>query len=223
MTERFTASNGWQVHRLEDGQCSLTKRVGHRDEVTWCGPDVYQAIAEHVQAERDAELGRWRSKKHPNYFAVREGNHLRVCDERMLRVWGFRNPFDVYDYDEEGRTATEVAREWFDAQEPPKPGFLQTVTWAPPSTLIEEIELFQPPARTALLSPGLTQNEPPAKLLLLKKQTLGVAGAGGGTGAGGGASPIPKEKDGPPGPTVTPKLNGISGSDGAGWAAAGLR
>ena len=103
------------------------------------------------------------------------------------------------------------------AQEPPYQLFLQTVTWAPPSTLIEEMELFQLPARCGLLSPGLTQKLPPLKLVLLKKQTLGVAGAGGG---GRGASPMPKEKDGPPGPTVTPKLNGMSGSDGpgAGWA-----
>lgn len=100
-------------------------------------------------------------------------------------------------------------------QEPPKPAPLHTVTWAPPATVIEEMELFQLPARLAVLSPELTQNLPPVKSRPLKNQTLATAGAGG-MGAGGGASPMPKEKDGPPGPTVTPKLNGMSGADGPG-------
>src|SRR5687768_2859482 len=99
------------------------------------------------------------------------------------------------------------------AQEPPYQTFLQTVTWAPPSTLMDEIALFQPPGRVGSSSPGEAQKWAPEKLLPLKKQTSAATGTG--------ALPIPKEKDGPPGPTVTPKLNGMSFC--CGCALAGLR
>ena len=105
-------------------------------------------------------------------------------------------------------------------QEPPYQVFLQTVTWAPPSTEMDEIESFQPPGRVGSLSPGETQYWAPEKLLPLKKQTSAATG----TGAGSGPLPMPKEMDGPPGPTVTSKLNGMSLLFcGCGWRLVGCR
>lgn len=45
----FTASNGYKVDRLADGQTKITRaNVGVFEHVTWCGGDEYLAIAEHA-------------------------------------------------------------------------------------------------------------------------------------------------------------------------------
>lgn len=76
MTE-FVASNGLRVYLDEHGG------------VAWGGPGdgqpwqkVTQAFREFFQAERDTELGRWRSKEHPEYVVYVADNGLaRVLNE----------------------------------------------------------------------------------------------------------------------------------------------
>lgn len=125
MNAPFVASNGWEVERLSDGQCSLRKPVVGTglDARTWCGPDEYEAIAEFVRNERDEELGRWRSPTHPDLvvYVVYPGNpgYVQVFSESTCYT-------AVYNEDgargaERATIFAEVAVEYFDAHKPEEP------------------------------------------------------------------------------------------------------
>lgn len=82
MSKRFTASNGWEVSRLDDGQTMLRKNRGTRDEITWCGGDVYDAIAEYVVAHRGA------SEPRKPWLAAKPGEvwELTIYGEKRAHV-----------------------------------------------------------------------------------------------------------------------------------------
>ena len=116
----FVASNGKRVETLEDGQIAIVQRIpgSPMEHRTWAGPGDTQALHEFFLAERDAELGRWRSKEHPDYVVYRAHFGCRVLHEPTANVYEYRSKDTGSDIP---LTAYLVAREWFDAQEPPKP------------------------------------------------------------------------------------------------------
>ena len=119
---RFTASNGLYV---ENGQVYLPD--GTRANVSSVRAVVLIEYGAHkAQVQRDAELGRWRSVEHPDYFAVGEGDDsVRVCDESALRVWGFTRKDAAEDPNAywaiNSEVACSVAREYFAAHPVPEP------------------------------------------------------------------------------------------------------
>jgi len=119
---RFTASNGLYV---ENGQVYLPD--GTRANVSSVRAVALIEYGAHkAQAERDAALGRLRSVEHPDYFAVGEGNDsVRVCDESMIRVWGFSREIAMKEPNAYSGTGSEaacsVAREYFAAHPVPEP------------------------------------------------------------------------------------------------------
>jgi len=119
---RFTASNGLYV---ENGQVYLPD--GTRANVSSVRAVVLIEYGAHkAQAQRDAELGRWRSVDHPDYSAVGAGDDsVRVCDESVLRVWGFTRKEAAEDPNAywaiTSEVACSVAREYFAAHPEPKP------------------------------------------------------------------------------------------------------
>jgi len=120
VSEPFVASNGWEVERLGDGQCSLRKAVAGTalDARTWCGPDEYEAIAEYARAEADAELGRWRSPTHPDYVVYPSNDgYIRVFSESACYVAVYTE--DAARGAHRATVFAEVAVEYFDAHKPP--------------------------------------------------------------------------------------------------------
>lgn len=108
--ERFTASNGWYI----EGDTLFWERGAFVD-----GEEL-EAVRLVLQEERDAQLGRWRSKKHPDYVVYKGAGEssIRVVSE----VSGYCGYYDACPYPAMAPIA-EVAREYFDAHkpEPPKP------------------------------------------------------------------------------------------------------
>ena len=121
---RFTASNGLYV---ENGQVYLPDGTKANADLSSVRAVLLIEYGAHqAQAQRDAELGRWRSVEHPDYFAVGEGDDsVRVCDESVLRVWGFSRKSAAEDPNAywaiNSEVACSVAREYFAAHPEPKP------------------------------------------------------------------------------------------------------
>jgi hypothetical protein len=119
---RFTASNGWYVEGND---------LRHPTGAFWCYSHGESALAlgeyyaQSVLANRDAELGRWRSVKHPDYFVIADGSDCAVVydDTTLHNFLVFRQ--------EAGRRAEPearkndvpvwVAREYFAAHPVPEP------------------------------------------------------------------------------------------------------
>ena len=122
--ERFTASNGLYV---ENGQVYLPDGTRANADLSSVRAVVLIEYGAHkAQAQRDAELGRWRSVDHPDYSAVGAGDDsVRVCDESVLRVWGFTRKEAAEDPNAywaiNSEVACSVAREYFAAHPEPKP------------------------------------------------------------------------------------------------------
>ena len=116
MTERFTASNGWEVN--EDGDLLRPSPGGMYAQAA--SPYMVAAVeyGRHLErTERDAELGRWRSKKHPDYVVYpKTENMILVFEESTGEATTF-----VRRVTNGSSAKHEVAREWFEAQKPPKP------------------------------------------------------------------------------------------------------
>lgn len=108
----FVASNGIRVYLDEHGgvEWSGGSRLGEPKNV------VTQAFREFFQAERDSELGRWRSKEHPEYVAYpKHDGSVRV----VLEATG--EGADHWRNRESGvLMGAAVAREWFAAHPEPK-------------------------------------------------------------------------------------------------------
>ncbi len=119
MTE-FVASNGASISVTSQGHGSIKyvsdDPIGHRGDQVGLAADDVRALREFFQHERDIELGRWRSKRHPNYVVLVDGrNDVCVLDERSAEVELVSRA---------GQSATEhaeVAREFFAAHPEPKP------------------------------------------------------------------------------------------------------
>jgi hypothetical protein len=120
---RFTAGNGWWVEGV------VLRHPGGAPEMNVLSSPA-QALMEYgarnAQAERDAELGRWRSVAHPDwvvYLASDAGDiddaNYRECvviDERNGERWRYGSDITVC-HSGEGK---EVAREFFAAHPVPE-------------------------------------------------------------------------------------------------------
>jgi len=118
---RFTASNGWYFHEEV-----LYEPDGSRFGPTW--PRWSLASIEYgahkAQAERDAELGRWRSVEHADFVAYDHGDgrvrFMRELDGISYSFTRdstiFRHPAGCAEF-----PFLVVAREYFAAHPEPKP------------------------------------------------------------------------------------------------------
>lgn len=115
----FVASNGKRIETLGDGQIAIVQPipgspVEHR---TWAGPGDTQALREFFLAKRDAELGRWRSKEHPEFVVYRVANGtIRVIDEVTSELVTLTAGIAIG-----ASLIHQVAREFFEAHPEPKP------------------------------------------------------------------------------------------------------
>lgn len=117
------------------------------------GAGAWPLIERAVLAKRDDELGRWRSPDYPDWFAVHDADVLRVCNERMLRVWGFNSVETTYNYSTEDTIATSVARHWYAEHEQAKPWLK-----AEPGE-VWELTLRSPSGNSENLQGALVNNE----------------------------------------------------------------
>lgn len=110
--EKFTASNGIAVEKDVHGCVSVGGINSLRDET--------QTLREFFQHERDQELGRWRSKEHPEYFGMAdEGNYIGwFYNERTNHGFYADRDTNVRLYTAEER---EVVAEYFGAHPEAKP------------------------------------------------------------------------------------------------------
>jgi|SRR5690625_1693292 len=118
MTTTFTASNGDTVETRHDGY--LVVKDSHHTE--WVSPLTVDTLREYFTAERDEQLGRWRSKEHPNYVVYPvEGKtrEVRVSNEATGVTRSFCDHPDYLEANSQIRTL--VAREYFAAHPEPKP------------------------------------------------------------------------------------------------------
>jgi len=89
---------------------------------------MWSALSELAWAERDASLGRWRSKEHPDYVVYVIDSRVRVLEESTGMSYGFdRATAEFPDYCRAGydthaeRRFQRVARAYFGAHPEPKP------------------------------------------------------------------------------------------------------
>lgn len=122
----YTASNGIELRVNDEGalerrnpegtnQWDEVRRIYLRESV------VSDALREFFRAERDEELGRWRSKEHPDYFVRRitRDEVSVVEDDSLAYKYIHRNGLEVGEWDD---TAWgEVAQAFFDAHPEPTP------------------------------------------------------------------------------------------------------
>lgn len=119
----FVASNGIRVYLDEHGgvEWSGGSRLGEPKNV------VTQAFREFFQAERDSELGRWRSKEHPEYVVYLAPEctdyDLRImCETSGDSMVYTRSEDDGSKRDHPWEsTWARVARAYFAAHPEPKP------------------------------------------------------------------------------------------------------
>lgn len=114
MTE-FTASNGIPVIKKEWGYCLTTGM--DLGVMTGVSNSQFDALREYFQAERDRELGRWRSKKDPNFIVVPDNlkYEVTVIDEQSgMKQWVTRGGGDGAE-----RSFVVIAEEYF-AEHPEK-------------------------------------------------------------------------------------------------------
>ena len=104
----FKARSGRAVRVYEDGSLNF-------DTPGYLNPDAAFDAAEWFQAERDAALGRWRSRSNPDWVVYPQESPLqvRVVHERTGRGY-------LYDVDEPDRfksaaVSAQVALEYFGA------------------------------------------------------------------------------------------------------------
>lgn len=120
--EKFTASNGWTVTELEDGQGSVMRPAGNREYVFWLGPTEADTLREFFQAERDAELGRWRWSENTDVVVRVNGpdpNTVEVYDEDSgLRATISRGGLGFEDFEP---YLMRAARDYFNAHPVPRP------------------------------------------------------------------------------------------------------
>jgi hypothetical protein len=126
--EKFTASNGIEIEFTANGY--LLGRRNERQQgasglVTHAtaGPEGIVALREFFQAERDAELGRWRTGAHPDIFARPfDSKRIEVYDEANGDQTSFaRNDVPSPDAPSGEWPPCVVARAYFAAHPVPRP------------------------------------------------------------------------------------------------------
>ena len=118
MTE-FVASNGYHIERTKSGDLLF---FAHGDELGHLSHGKQSALREFFLAERDAELGRWRSKEQPSVVAWPEPEDA----DRVFLLDEDRPEWGLVSRPRPGRYADAVgiwavAREFFAAHPEPKP------------------------------------------------------------------------------------------------------
>ena len=111
MTE-FVASNGNKIRHNETGLFVEGSSINDGDRLF---PSQVAALREFFQAERDTQLGRWRSKEHPNWVGYGGSHGVTLIDERDGYCEYTTKPSD------HGETSDLVATEFFAAHPEPKP------------------------------------------------------------------------------------------------------
>lgn len=87
MTDIFTASNGAEVYKREDGSIYILgnpKGSPDHGNALWPGNEV--ALAEYFQAQRDKELGVWRWPENPEYV-VKPANDYELAIYHEPTFW----------------------------------------------------------------------------------------------------------------------------------------
>lgn len=114
----FIASNGYIVRKSLGGYMSLFANGETANSVS---PGKEHALREFFQAERDAALGRWRSKEHPDYVVYPQNDGaVAVLDESRADIgvlFFYREPSMI------SGTHEQVARDYFAAHPEPKPAW----------------------------------------------------------------------------------------------------
>lgn len=118
----FVASNGSGVGYATNGVVYLATpdMIGK----TYLSSGETDALREFFRDERDRELGRWRSKGHPDFIAYEHGDgRVRFVRESDGVSYSFdRATVDRFYLEYEAEVAFQVvAREYFEAHPEPKP------------------------------------------------------------------------------------------------------
>ncbi len=129
----FTASNGIHLH-MTPGQIADAYLLGTiPDEQGPVGfiPELHatasqkgmEALREFFQMEADERYGKWRSKLHPDCFAVWAyvGETIHICSDKYPAAGSAKWTFDRESCLDGDTIEHEVAREFFDAHPEPKP------------------------------------------------------------------------------------------------------
>lgn len=116
----YTASNGVTVEwDAERGMFTLDSPSGP-SQIYWFNAEDRRALSDYFQAERDAELDRWRDTEHPERAVYRRvDNSLLILDETDGDHWTVRID-EIKDYDECHPVASTI-RAWLAAHPEPKP------------------------------------------------------------------------------------------------------
>lgn len=117
----FVASNGNTIRRTGAG---LFVGGGSIKDGSQLLPSQVMALREFFLAERDAEMGRWRSKEHPEYVAYPHGDgRARVMHEQIGNSYSFdwEGAHRYYHPNDLEIAFQRVAREYFAAHPEPKP------------------------------------------------------------------------------------------------------
>lgn len=114
MDEPFIASNGYEVYEGNLANISGSSEAGD----SWAGWTALVEYGRHLErTERDENLGRWRSKSHPNYVVYPRSEHvIVVIDEKIGESTTF-----VHKVANGSSAKHEVAREYFDSIHPLEP------------------------------------------------------------------------------------------------------
>lgn len=115
MTDEFTASNGAKVRYGPLGEMEV---VPPKDAPLWLPVSKTKAIREFFQAERDAELGRWRWPEDLDYvvYAVDSGWFVLNEQTGATKHYGYRDHAQVGN-----SLLSQAARAYFEAHPEPKP------------------------------------------------------------------------------------------------------
>lgn len=111
----YKASNGMVVERDHNGDVVIDRQTTHVSLFMADGTAL--ALREFFQAERDAELGRWRWPENRDYVVYPNGEYARV-----VREWeGTSESFLRQDVAQEGTwNPYRAARAYFEAHPEPK-------------------------------------------------------------------------------------------------------
>lgn len=122
----FTASNGWHLASLGDGQVRLSRDVvgDSRQRVAWLTPDEAQALREYFLSQEDALNLRWRSQTASQFVVYDHGDgRVRVMRDTDGNSYSFdRDSIHRFYLPNDAEIAFQrIAREFFAAHPEPKP------------------------------------------------------------------------------------------------------
>lgn len=126
--DKFQASNGYTILARENATVDWWSSDGVHSGViqVFTHSQVWKALREFFQAERDEELGRWRWPENPEYVVIegprsdyRNQRTVVVVNERTLDRWWLNE--GVMSAREDRPENRHAARAFFEAHPEPKP------------------------------------------------------------------------------------------------------